>query len=343
MVLRRAALFALLVAGCKDDATVSPLPVDDQDVQPKYDYPLDGELRLQHIQAKSTHNSYHVETAGNQLQAWDYTMQPLDVQAGEQGVRHVELDISLGEDGAFHVFHIAVLDAQTTCELFTDCLKTIKGWSDAHRGHHLFVVQIEPKDAVQTDYEGYFAKLHAEIRTVWPEGRILTPAVVQGTAATLGEAVAKNGWPTLGATRGKVMFTMDNSADMQKAYTHDRKSLDGRILFPDSAPGDPFAAYAVRNDPHDATAIGKALAANMLVRTRADSDSVEAASNDHKNQDAALASGAHFISTDYPAKLAGKEYFLAIPGGTPSRCNPITAPKNCTPADVENPKQLLTP
>ncbi len=341
MVLRYGALGALLLSACTEDVTVSPAPFDDQ---PRYDYPLDGELRVQHVQVKSTHNSYHVETPGNKLQAWNYTMQPLDVQAGAEGVRHVELDITLGPDGVFHVFHIAVLDAHTTCEMFADCLRTVKRWSDAHRGHHLFVVQIEPKDAVQTDYEAYFKELHAEILSVWPEGRILTPAALKGRAPSIAAAIAKDGWPTLGATRGKVLFAMDNHAEMQAAYTHDHTSLDGRLVFPDSDPGDPYAAYAVRNDPvADAPAIAAALAANMLVRTRADADSVEAASNDRTHQTAALASGAQFVSTDYPAKVAGKDYWLDIPGGTPSRCNPVTAPKKCTARDVESPKQLVTP
>jgi hypothetical protein len=29
-----------------------------------------------------------------------------------------------------------------------------------------------------------------------------------------------------------------------------------------------------------------------------------------------------------------------IPGGTPSRCNPVTAPANCRSADIEDPSLL---
>ena len=65
----------------------------------------------------------------------------------------------------------------------------------------------------------------------------------------------------------------------------------------------------------------------MLVRTRADADTVQARSNDTTMRDAALAGGAQFVSTDYevPDPRFGP-YVVRIPGGTPARCNPVTAP-----------------
>jgi hypothetical protein len=37
-------------------------------------------------------------------------------------------------------------------------------------------------------------------------------------------------------------------------------------------------------------------------------------------------------------------YFAAIPGGTPSGCNPITtAGRECVPEDIENPAALVVP
>ena len=79
----------------------------------------------------------------------------------------------------------------------------------------------------------------------------------------------------------------------------------------------------------------------MLVRTRADADTVQARSNDTTMRDAALAGGAQFVSTDYevPDPRFGP-YVVRIPGGTPARCNPVTAPPGCRSTDVENPKLL---
>ena len=58
-------------------------------------------------------------------------------------------------------------------------------------------------------------------------------------------------------------------------------------------------------------------------------------------RDAALAGGAQFVSTDYevPDPRLGP-YVVKIPGGTPARCNPVTAPPNCTSDDIENPAAL---
>ena len=37
------------------------------------------------------------------------------------------------------------------------------------------------------------------------------------------------------------------------------------------------------------------------------------------------------------AKGTHNSYHIARPDGTPSRCNPLTAPRFCTPRSIENP------
>lgn len=342
MVNRRLSSLFVVFASCFAVGCGETPSRSTDDVQPAYEYPLDDVLRVDELQTKSTHNSYHVEPPNNDLQAWNYTHLPLDRQLDEQGVRHVELDLYL-EDGVYRVFHLKLIDDHTTCALLTDCLAALKSWSDAHRGHHVLVVQFELKNLGNAEPEVAFEALHREIRSVWPEPRIVTPAVVKGTASSVREGLS-GGWPTLGETRGKVLFTLDDHGDLQRAYTHDRKDLEGRLLFPDSEPGDPFGAILIANDPMgDAARIAAGLAAHMLVRTRTDGDGVEAVANDTTKRDAALASGAHFVSTDYPAKRPDFDYWVEIPGGTPSRCNPVTARKTCAVGDLERPDQLLTP
>ncbi|MRG94263.1 Ca2+-dependent phosphoinositide-specific phospholipase C [Polyangium spumosum] len=333
---------AALLAGCGGEGETQDL-LTPAPPQPKFDYPLDDVLRLHHLQTKSTHNSYHVETEGNTVGDWRYTHAPLDVQLGAQGVRHVELDLRYDFAlEAFEVYHLPVLDEQTTCRKFTDCLVVLKKWSDAHRAHHPIVVQVEIKDAVPPDEAGaeaYFAALHAEIRSVWPDDRLLVPDEVQGEAATLREAVLSKGWPTLGEVRGRLLFTLDDSGDKRRAYTKDHTSLEGRILFADASPSDPWAAIAVINDPvGGASAIASALAANMLVRTRADGNAGEVLETGSTIQrEAAISSGAQFVTTDFPAKVPEAEYWVEIPGGTPSRCNPVTAPMECSAEAIEDP------
>jgi hypothetical protein len=59
-------------------------------------------------------------------------------------------------------------------------------------------------------------------------------------------------------------------------------------------------------------------------------------------QRAALNGGAQLVSTDYeqPDPTIGNGYVVRIPGGTPARCNPVTGPPGCRPADVEDPSRL---
>ena len=79
------------------------------------------------------------------------------------------------------------------------------------------------------------------------------------------------------------------------------------------------------------------VAAGYLVRTRADADTVEARAGNTVPRDAALASGAQFVSTDYPVEdpAFGTGYVVRIPGGMPARCNPVNAPPACREAGLE--------
>ena len=58
-------------------------------------------------------------------------------------------------------------------------------------------------------------------------------------------------------------------------------------------------------------------------------------------RDAALASGAQWVSTDYEEpNLAVSPYTVRLPEGTPARCNPVTARPSCRSTDVEDPQRL---
>ncbi len=323
------AMFALVGCGSETGAGQTPAP----EPTLKFDYPLDDSLRFNHLQTKSTHNSYHIETKDNTVEDWNYTHAPLDVQLGAQGVRHVELDIRFNASlEIFEVYHLPILDEQTTCRQFTECLSVMKKWSDAHRAHHALVVQIEMKDLPAEELaEEYFDALHKEIRSVWPDNRIFTPDELQGDSPTLRDAVKTQGWPTLGELRGQVLFTLDDASTKRQLYTRNLTSLAGRILFANSSPADPFAAIAILNDPlGSASAIAEAHTANMLVRSFVDGGA--------DKQQAALNNGVHFLTTDYPAPVDGMEYWFDLADGTPSRCNPVTAPAECTSEAIEDPK-----
>ena len=183
--------------------------------------------------------------------------------------------------------------------------------------------------------------LDAEIRSVFPEQQLLTPDDVRGAHPTLEEAVLTDGWPTLGAARGKVMFLMDNAGQYRTDYLAGHPNLDGRVLFTNADPGDPDAAFVKRNDPlgPNVAVIQDLVRRGYLVRTRADADTIQARTGDTTQRDAALLSGAQYVSTDYPvpgrAAPFGTDYVALIPDGDPARCNPINTGTHCRNAALE--------
>ena len=294
--------------------------------------PRDGELRVNHLQMKATHNSYHLRPA-RVIPDWDYDMAPLEVQLGAQGVRSLELDLRWdARCGRFRVFHLPVLDDRSTCDLFTDCLARVRTWSDAHPGHHPLLLQLEPKDTWDAaTTEARMTAMEREILAVFPRELVVTPDEVRGDAATLAEAVAQRGWPTLAQTRGRVIFAIDRTDSLRDVYTHGGRDLAGRLAFIDSRPGDPFAAVMVLNNPAHAQ-LAEALRGNALVRVFA---WTAGGPLDPAEATRAFASGAHVVSTDYPGDAPDGGVGLRVPGGAPSRCNPVTAPAGCEAAWIE--------
>ena len=298
--------------------------------------PMDSVLRLNHIQLKGTHNSYHLRPTAP-VPDWDYAHAPLNTQLQEQGVRGLELDIHWNAAcGRWEVYHLPIIDALSTCRWFTDCLQTVRTWSDAHPSHHTLFLHIEPKDAIAAaDLDARIASFEREVHAVFSDDLLVRPDDVRGSSPTLAEALRTRGWPTLGATRGRVLFYFDDSGAFRTAYTHNNADLNGRVAFVDSAPTDPFAGIAIINNPTRTAEINAALAARMIVRLTGWT------ATDHElmtPQDPRqlLPVGGHINSTDFPASAPGVTNWMSIPGGTPSRCNPLTAPTGCTSAAIES-------
>jgi hypothetical protein len=296
----------------------------------------DAVLRLNQLQAKGTHNSYHIAPADLSKGAWQYTHAPLEAQLGVQGVRALELDTEyVAADDRFECVHLRGLDEGTTCRVFTDCLRALKTWSDQNPKHHVLLLQIEPKDSPPAaDPETYFQRFEREVLSVWPRSRIVTPDDVRGAAATLSEQIHGAGWPTLGETRGKLLLFVDNSREFRTAYTHGDRDLNGRLMFVDSEIDSPYAGVLILNDP--GAEVTEAVNRGFIVRTRADADVREPQAGDTTRRDAALASGAQIVSTDFPVPVSGVNYAVTVPDGTPSRCNPVSAPSDCRSGDIEN-------
>ena len=303
----------------------------------------------------------------------DYTHLPLAQQFSEQSVRQIELDVVADPKGGrfsehkvlsvvnlptrspdksllqpgFKVLHVPEIDWETTCSTLRKCLTQVKTWSDSNPKHVPIAILLELKssptpDPLKLDFVQplpFTARdlnaLDALIRSVFPAKNLITPDLVRGKYKTLDAAVTRGSWPNLARSRGKVMFLMDNESAVRDLYLKGHKNLAGRAIFTPSSPGKPDAAFIKANDPtgENTAKIQDLVRRGYMVRTRADADTEQARTGDTTQRDLALASGAQWVSTDYPtpavAARFGTGYFAAIPGGTVARCNPINARPKC--------------
>lgn len=245
------------------------------------------------------------------------------------------------ETPGFKVLHIQDLDFRSNCLTFQQCLRSVKQWSDANPSHLPIVITLNAKDDTLDLPEATpplpfdsaaFDTLDAEIRTVFSEDGLLRPDDVRGEYETLEAAVLSGAWPLLDEVRGTVLFVLDQSGRKLEAYRRGHPSLKGRFMFADAPEGTPEAAIHIVNEPIEkGDRIRELVEAGYLVRTRADAGTVEARQDDPQRKQAAFASGAHVVTTDYfrPDPTMGTDYQVSLPGGEPGRCNPVTAPKQC--------------
>ena len=178
--------------------------------------------------------------------------------------------------------------------------------------------------------------LDGEIAQVFPRRELITPDDVRGGYPSLRAAVLRRGWPRLGAARGKVMFALDEEARHIAAYRGGRRALEGRLMFLNTDESTPDAAYLTLNEAGDVARITAAVKAGFIVRTRADADTIEARANDIRRRDAALASGAQYVSTDYRRPDARfSAYRVRLRGAAIAVCNPKRAPWRCSGFPIE--------
>ncbi|CCF42252.1 acid phosphatase [Colletotrichum higginsianum] len=315
------------------------------------------------------------------VQNYYYSHPALDVQATYQSIRNFELDIFADPDGGHYatrlvrrhaglddapdpdllapgikVLHVADADYHTTCKTLTACLSVVKAWSDAHQDHVPipFMIEFKTSEAAIAAAAGaapipwndtaLLRGLDDEIRAVFGPDRLVTPDDLRRGNLTLEQSVLRHGWPDLESARGRVLFLMDNGPvhPVRDAYTDGRPNLEGRVLFTNSAPGNPDCAFQKLNDPTGAEQanIRAQVAAGYWVRTRADVPLDTLFSNDTTAmREAAFASGAQVVSTDFQAYGMSTrwdvDYAVRFEGAAAVRCNPVTAAEGCDDAALE--------
>lgn len=296
--------------------------------------------------------------------AIDYTRQPLSVQL-DDGIRALELDVHDDPDGTafryppflkapatrgavpdhpwdpdgemekpgFKTLHKAAYDPRSACPLFVRCLAEIASWSDRHPDHTLIVVMIEVKPEASAKAAGCTALCDdgwERLKAVLLDGlgsRLIMPGDIGRQ------------WPTLDGVRGRIMVMLLNNKDTMRSYRRQTDKAGEDILFTALRPlkkaplrPDGHSRIAILPNPGDPR-IGHAQRMGMLVYTRADADTEEARTGSTNRRNAAFASGATFVATDYPAPdQRFSSYSVNFAGGRFLRCNPVTAKGICDPS-----------
>lgn len=231
----------------------------------------------------------------------------------------------------FKVFHIQDLDFRSDFLTLKGGLEKLRQWSLAHPDHTPVFITMEAKDN-QLKGEGFsapekytpeiFDQFDTLIRNTLGRDRLITPDDVRGKYKTLEDAVLHDNWPTLKQARGKFILLLDQKGEKMEMYINGHSSLKGRTLFVNAAAGRPEAAMMIINNAKSPE-IPQLVKKGYIVRTRADSDTQEARRDDRSNFDAACASGAQIITTDYYQKSTHfkSDYVISFPGGKYFRFN----------------------
>jgi Phosphoinositide phospholipase C, Ca2+-dependent len=272
----------------------------------------------------------------------------IDVYADTKGGKYAKpLGLSLAKGQApfdaegvmaepgFKVLHIQDIDFRSNCLTFRQCLAELKRWSDTHPNHYPVFITMNCKDdtirrpgfVVPEAFTSLVLnQLDSTILAGLGRNHLLIPDDVRGKNQTLEAAVLAGNWPTMKASRGKFMFVLDEGGQKRETYRAGNPSLEGRMLFTNSEPGKPDAAFVVLNNSiGDSAKIRAFVQKGYLVRTRADADTKQARTNDYQNFDSAKKSGAQIVTTDYYAKsqLFPSSYIIRFAEGGYLRPNPV--------------------
>lgn len=298
--------------------------------------------RMNQIQVIGTHNSYHKRPEflswavnySKEVSGWDYEHLPLDVQL-ENGVRSLEIDVHNTPNG-WEVMHVPHFDKESTCSNLKECLGAVREWSDKNPKHVPIIIMIEWKSEgpvidknITYPQKQDIERLEEDILSVWQRERIITPDSVRGNCKTLEEAVLTNGWPILDEVRGKVLFIFHNKRELRQMYLEDHPNLEGRAMFVNSVPGEPFAATVIVDNPYRED-IPEFVLKGYIVRVLGGDPKHQNIDRVKERDDKAFSCGAQVISTDNPpGEVCGKTgYFVAFPDGSTVRWNSLNSPIN---------------
>lgn len=234
------------------------------------------------------------------------------------GIKQRVKDVEMRQPG-FKMLHIADVDYETHYLTFISALKEIKVWSDAHPDHTPLFINIEPKGDSPGDYSrilrwmGFrralkydslaYDALDKEIWSVFTDKKqVFSPENLKGRFNSVSERLRTENWPALNECLGKVIFIVDG--DRGGKYRRYLENGEDRPMFVYSEPESKSTAFVKRNDPIGQEQAISELTELYIVRTRTDVETIQARNNDYSMYEAAIASQAQILSTDFYASDA---------------------------------------
>ncbi|WP_425637834.1 phosphatidylinositol-specific phospholipase C1-like protein [Algoriphagus yeomjeoni] len=300
-------------------------------------------------------------------QSLEYAHIPLEAQL-ELGLRNLELDVFHDPEGGRYsnpkgleiiktsggaipdydpgnalsksglkLFHVQDLDFQSHYLLFADALTALKKWSDNNPEHYPIFILINAKAGnipgtrpVLPFTATALDSIDLEIRTHLGMNKLITPDMVKGDFTDLESAVLAGNWPTLEDAKGKFLFVLDESEEKIDRYLTAKPELKNAVLFVNKKEGNSTAGFRIINNAErDEAYIRDLVNKGYMIRTRADSDTKQARTNDYSTFEKAKASGAQVISTDYysPSTFFKSAYKVSFEGNLYQRPNPVLVNK----------------
>ena len=231
------------------------------------------------------------------------------------------------------LFHIQDLDFQSHYLLFADALKALRSWSESNPDHSPVFILINAKDGnipgtrpVLPFTAAALDSIDLEIRTHLGMEHLITPDDIRGNYKDLESAVLAGKWPLLEDVRGKFLFVLDETEEKIDRYLSAKPGLENAVLFVNKKEGNPTAGFRIINNAEkDEAYIRDLVKKGYMIRTRADSDTKQARTNDYSTFEKAKASGAQVISTDYyqPSSFFKSDYKVNFDGNVYERPNPV--------------------
>ncbi|MDR0882989.1 MAG: hypothetical protein LBN05_00025 [Oscillospiraceae bacterium] len=320
-----------------------------------------GDARFNQLRGLITHNSYKQKMppvgslvfgavslwGGAGRGEFEYTFPPLNEQL-DSGVMGLELDLSYTkeEDGnaRFLFCHAPLLDMNSSAIDAGTALREIRLWSKMNPKHLPILLLIEPKDATVKPFNIYgmddehmpdFEKLLRENLG----DSLITPANFLGDYADFAALRKENDWPLLKNMLGKVVVLLHPS-DVTAAYVQSDPTLRTQGMFPALNYDHPQASIVLCNDPKEALERRAELIdeKNLIVRARLDVWPEYSAERYAQS----MASGAQWLSTDYPPRkdrlgktplyygltLGDEENYFLMPQQPPARGEAVAESDN---------------